>query len=116
MVVHDSWHACRQSRRGRKGGVMHARRTRLLLLLVITTATFALFGFARLGSAREHSTAARRDLEICRGYLTELSRSGAAPSRAANSSDPAELSRRLHEAAATSGVADKLTTVDPYGT
>src|SRR5439155_13088281 len=56
----------------------------------------------------------RSDLEVCRGYLAELARAGAAPSRTASSSDPAELSRRLHEAAAATGVAEKLTTIDPF--
>jgi hypothetical protein len=84
-----------------------------LALLTIVAAIWTAMGFARLTSARDHAAAARSDLEICRGYLTELAQAGSSP-RAVSSSDPAELNRRIHSAAQASGVAEKLTNVEPY--
>jgi hypothetical protein len=95
---------------------MNAKRTNLLLLLLLASAFAAAVSWSRLGKQRAAALAAQRDLAECRAYLLELGEvGGVSPAAQAPtvSAAPMEINRRLRDAAAAAGASDKLTSIEP---
>jgi hypothetical protein len=99
--------------------IVNARRTNLLLILLLVAALAATFSWSRLGNRRDDALAAEQDLAQCRAYLAEMDAAGAASPAAqplAAGVSPTNVNARLRDAAAAAGAAEKLTSIEPGNT
>jgi hypothetical protein len=88
------------------------RRTRLLVLLLVIAGVCAWISWSRLERLRESARMAETDLEVCCGYLRDLSSAGSATTLT-GAVDASELNRRLRDAATAAGISDRLVSVEP---
>ena len=95
---------------------MNAKRTNLLLLLLVASAVAVAVSWTRLGNRRAAALAAQRDLAECRVYLVEMAEAGALSPAAQTptlSAAPTEINRHVRDAAAAAGASEKLTSIEP---
>jgi hypothetical protein len=89
-------------------------RTQFLALLVVFCAAMGFFALLHLDTRRGEALAAQRDFNAVHKDLAELTQANSAGNRVTvGRLDESELSRRLTNAAAVAGVADKLTGIEP---
>jgi hypothetical protein len=91
---------------------MTARQTKLLVLLLLIAGVCAWISWSRMDRLHDAAQTAQQDLDVCRGYLHDLSATGTATTLT-GAVDASELNRRLREAAASAQISEKLVSVEP---
>ena len=92
---------------------MSARTTHLLLIAGVLALAVAIIAIVRMTEARAAAAARQHELERARVVLADLARAPSGALASAPTSNDPQITRRLRAAAASAGVAEAFSSVEP---